>query len=1287
MLSTRRRQILLVLAAGVLFAGDPSPSRAEAAVPTGGTTVASGLHVSTGTLVDPAGRTWVADHNAGFCRLQAWTNTAPGRIEHPTVAGGAGARTCLGGLLPDAAPGPDAAGQPTLVDPSPEFPDSGDEMALIPDGAAASSDVVRARWNPGSQLFEYLDTVAMVGDRGRPTATTLGPDYAVYVVFQRATTIQRISDPAGKTPTAEIVGRTADGRGAAAVAAGRDAADRLVVWVAETTGVRRLAPDATTHPLTTDAEHVLPAAGGAAPPSVSSLAYDAPRKALWAVTADAAAPGDEGIDRLLRVDVPTGTVTERAAGFTAAGGVAVRPDGDIDVVDDIALTDPAQPLGLGRLVRVGRPVAHVSRGPLVDGAPAADGATSRDRSPSFEIGGDGSQECLLRGAGFSDGWHDCPAGGTLQIDRDLDDGSYTLSVRALAGGVTGLPEAKAFRVDTSTPTPQILRPTAGSTAGAAPWFVFDAEADATFACRFDAEATFSACTPGRTRTFNTAGEHTLQITATDVAGNTSSPSSPTTFTVDPVVPDAVPGSDGSPARHHGRSLAAEGLHIATGAIVDPDGRTWVADHNGGFCRLTPSDEDGPGRIDHPALPGQTGPHTCLGGLLPGAGPGPDAAGQPTLVDPTPARNGNGDEVVLIPDGAASSSGVARARWNPTSGLFEPMAGIQTLGDGRGTRPVATSADADGNVYVVFQRSGTVQRISDAAGDNPQVQVVGRTPGGVRAGAIAVGLDALGHTTVYLDDAGLHSLQPNAVSRPVATPVTALPPTAAVGALAYDRAAGRLLIGTANGVVPADAGTDRVDSLTIADGTLQEGVATGLSMVGGLAVRPDGVVLAVDDPALLTPAQALGQGRLHHVGHPAAHVVRGPLDAAGNPSMFPDATSSTLPAFDVAVDAGEGSAACRLRGVNDPLDTGWTACGPAGRFQPASPLAQGTYVLTVRAADGAVTGLVERHRFSVDTDTPGTPVINSPAERAIVGAEPFLGVTAEPGAQLSCRWEQTGPWVVCAAGRMPAFTANGDHVLQVRATDRAGNVSPASGPRHFTVRANVTQVTITGGPTGVTADRDATFTFTADAPDVTFGCRLAGTSEAFAVCTSPRRYTGLADGDYTFEVRAKDAAGNVTALTRRSFTVDTRPPAGPAAQSGAAAPGPPQTVTVTDGRTGGLLTLLIANLDPTINLAQLRQTGIAVRIIPARGTQLIRVRIFRLVGGQRRGGRAAIAAAPRRGRLALTMFKRAPRGRGTIRLTRSDLRGLGTGRYVLELAAASSRTKVGRPVSRQFRVMR
>lgn len=66
-------------------------------------------------------------------------------------------------------------------------------------------------------------------------------------------------------------------------------------------------------------------------------------------------------------------------------------------------------------------------------------------------------------------------------------------------------------------------------------------------------------------------------------------------------------------------------------------------------------------------------------------------------------------------------------------------------------------------------------------------------------------------------------------------------------------------------------------------------------------------------------------------------------------------------------------------------------------------------------------------------------------------------------------------------------------------------------------------TVTSGPPASTTSSDATFEFTATEAAF-FECQLDG--GAFAPCSSPQPYSGLADGTHTFAVRATDFTGNV-----------------------------------------------------------------------------------------------------------------------------------------------------------------
>ena len=85
-----------------------------------------------------------------------------------------------------------------------------------------------------------------------------------------------------------------------------------------------------------------------------------------------------------------------------------------------------------------------------------------------------------------------------------------------------------------------------------------------------------------------------------------------------------------------------------------------------------------------------------------------------------------------------------------------------------------------------------------------------------------------------------------------------------------------------------------------------------------------------------------------------------------------------------------------------------------------------------------------------------------------------------------------------------------------------------------------ETSITSGPVegGTSSSTSSRFAFSSEA-GATFECRLEGAS--FTPCSSPKDYTGLADGPHAFEVRARDAAGNLDPTpARRTWVVDAEP---------------------------------------------------------------------------------------------------------------------------------------------------
>jgi len=82
--------------------------------------------------------------------------------------------------------------------------------------------------------------------------------------------------------------------------------------------------------------------------------------------------------------------------------------------------------------------------------------------------------------------------------------------------------------------------------------------------------------------------------------------------------------------------------------------------------------------------------------------------------------------------------------------------------------------------------------------------------------------------------------------------------------------------------------------------------------------------------------------------------------------------------------------------------------------------------------------------------------------------------------------------------------------------------------------------IDAGPQSLSNSRSATFSFSSEEAGSTFECRLD--AEEFVPCESPRGYSGLADGEHTFQVVAFDGLGQPdTSPATHSWNVDATPP--------------------------------------------------------------------------------------------------------------------------------------------------
>ena len=144
----------------------------------------------------------------------------------------------------------------------------------------------------------------------------------------------------------------------------------------------------------------------------------------------------------------------------------------------------------------------------------------------------------------------------------------------------------------------------------------------------------------------------------------------------------------------------------------------------------------------------------------------------------------------------------------------------------------------------------------------------------------------------------------------------------------------------------------------------------------------------------------------------------------------------------------------------------------------------------------------------------------------------------------------GAWGSCTSPKAYSGLANGSHTFDVRATDAAANTDATPATRTWTVNVpppdtTPPDTTISSGPSGTVTSSSASVGFTSSETGSTFECRLdAG---AWGSCTSPKAYSGLANGSHTFDVRATDAAANPDATpATRTWTVNvSAPPPGSA----------------------------------------------------------------------------------------------------------------------------------------------
>ena len=216
---------------------------------------------------------------------------------------------------------------------------------------------------------------------------------------------------------------------------------------------------------------------------------------------------------------------------------------------------------------------------------------------------------------------------------------------------------------------------------------------------------------------------------------------------------------------------------------------------------------------------------------------------------------------------------------------------------------------------------------------------------------------------------------------------------------------------------------------------------------------------------------------------------------------------------------------------------YTACGG---LQSYTRLAEGAHTLAVKAMDAAGNAdpVPARHTWTVDTTPPDTALTIQPADLTNSTSANFSFSSTEAESIFECRLDD-GDLEECSSPQSYAYLADGPHTLMVRATDIAGNADPKPVRYTWSIDTTPPDTEITDQPEDSTPSASAEFNFSSTEAGSTFQCSLD--SGAYAPCTDPQSYAGLATGRHTFSVRATDAVGNPDPTAAIFTWVATLPP--------------------------------------------------------------------------------------------------------------------------------------------------
>ena len=648
------------------------------------------------------------------------------------------------------------------------------------------------------------------------------------------------------------------------------------------------------------------------------------------------------------------------------------------------------------------------------------------------------------------------------------------------------------------------------------------------------------------------GSHSLTVTATDAAGNTSAASDPITFTVDTTAPEAV--SD---------------LNVGNNA-----GSVVVPITNGGSTNDTTPVLSGRGEVGS-IITIRDG-DTVLGSVTVGSN------GSWSFTSPELAQ---GSHTISITSTDAAGNTSAATTITFTVDTDAPASATD----------LSLSGNAEGNTTSVAPNGTTDDSTPTLSGNGEVGAVISVYDNNTLIGTAVVGSNGTWSFTTPALSNGAHSLtvtQTDAAGN-VSTVSDAfnftvdagLPP--ATTSLEITDDSGSTLVQLTNGSSTHDT-TPTLSGLAFAGAVIT--LYNGTTEIGS-------VVAGADGQWSFTPA-ALADGTYNFhasVTDTDGTVTQTPTIVITIDTVVPDAASGLQLSDNdngtvqpIASGGATNTTHPVLSGTAEPGSTvtvrdgdtvlGTTTVGSNGSWSFTSPtLSEGSHSLTTTVTDpaGNTSAASDPITFTVDTQAPAgaSDLVVSDNVGTVTGPVTAGSTTDDSTPTLSGKAEANGIVKVYdgttllgsvaadGAGNWSFTTpalSNGAHTLSVTVTDAAGNVSPATTGFGLTVNAGVPpttstlQVTDDSGSTlkvlpdgSSTHDKTPVLSGLAAAGDIITlynGTTLLGSTTAGSDGQWSFTPSTLADGSYSFHAVATDSTGNPTNSVTINITIDSVAPA-------------------------------------------------------------------------------------------------------------------------------------------------